>query len=362
MIQERRYYARYPVQEHVKSSVQFEDGDPQLVDVKDISCGGARIACFTTDQATGKISFTKDSEADFSFLRNFSVKNATTGDRDLRISFDEPLKGAQLGQLAGHSTEQSELDLAKSDTREVYEQIRGIQECRSRIFLGTLTLISVWVMGGITLSITEDLRFSLSVFFGALLPFAILTTAIFASIEKATAINDRKGFIAALSKFTRHNLAPPNYRGWATLHANSSECRARKASGCCPKQGRRCGKEEWRTKVSVVSRKHLFPKVLGSFTAFSSVVYGLLYIIASVILIYSSLACVSEIKNDNTWLPRTAALGAGIVSSLVLVLLLYLLHNLRKGKNSLEARYVFWLFALENCRNVEGEDETKDPE
>jgi hypothetical protein len=348
--QDRRIYPRYHAKENIYVTLSGEKKVKRPL--LDISCSGAKIVGQVPDNKSDKnvISFLDDN-SELGINREFKTSLVNAAKNHFGVSFEKPLSGAQVAKLAKHSNVSSCIEIAMRDRDNVTMDIRNIQSCRSQIFNGALTIISVWVMGACGLWLTNKLNPSTSLFVGGILPFFVLTIAIFSTIEKARAINNHRGFLIALDEYARHGIAPPNYLGWSTLYSNRSECRARIQTGLCPHPNQCCWNHNLNDLESITAKKHIFPKILDSFTAFSSIVYGILYVFASIVFWWASIEC-----SRNTTLMIPVTIGVGGLSVGLGILLMVLLTGIRRGKQSVEANYLIWKSALEKCRRMDGSE------
>ena len=239
--------------------------------------------------------------------------------------------------------------LARADYDQVGSEILAIRGCRSNIFLGTIAATATWLMAATGLFITNQLTdTNYWVVIGAALPFVLLTIGILATIEKARSINYRRGFLAALAEYLRHDVPPPNYLGWAHLHQTRSECRARMASKLCPSETKYCWEEGRAKHTDLTNNKHVYANMLDSFTAFTSCVYGLFYAVTCAIMIAASLRFLERLETPPTW----CAWLEGVAFVLIAALLFQELHRLRKGKHSVEAHFLCWRAVLRYCRPI----------
>lgn len=347
--QEKRQYPRYNGKEKVQISIKNDDIQRHLLD---ISCGGARITGSPTGKlgTTGKIELLID---DIKIERMFYICEEKNEKRNsFGVRFNDLVPSAELAKYARTLETTSNIQLALSDYTEVNSEIKQIQSCRGSIFQGVLAIISTWIMGASALALTNNLNASLGLLVGSLFPFIILSIAIFATIEKTRSINRRKGFLIAMNEYIRHNVAPPNYLGWPTLQANRSECRARMKSELCRGRTECCWSNEINNNLpGITGRKHIIPKVLDSFTAFSSVVYAVLYAITALIFLISTLFCL----NGHVLGQCISAVLEGAFTLALGVVLFILLKGIRRGKQSAEANYLMWKCVLENCLNIKGD-------
>ncbi|MBN2584131.1 MAG: PilZ domain-containing protein [Planctomycetes bacterium] len=217
-----------------------------------------------------------------------------------------------------HSASPSEpsIERVEEDIAEVREQIRGIQQCRSQIFIGTLaalcaasfsTLIALAKGLG---PMTPDETLAT----GCVLATGLLVIGIMATLEKARAINLRKGFLATVGEYLSRGQVPPGYRGWSQLQFAQIDCGLRRKAGMCnavrrytrqldeykekckrfeddpvgneppgaePLPPETCWTIGMRNTIWYSSKKHMWPGMLESFMAFSGYVYAILYLLLS---------------------------------------------------------------------------------
>jgi len=131
-------------------------------------------------------------------------------------------------EVSINKNEQDHLsDLLKSDYAEVWNQIRHIQACRSNIFIATVA--AVVAATGTFLSIAfsglpEADRLSILIV-GSLTIIIVLIVGLLSVVEKAKAINFRKGFLLTISRHYGSGTAPESYRGWAELQNAKIDCK-----------------------------------------------------------------------------------------------------------------------------------------
>jgi hypothetical protein len=134
----------------------------------------------------------------------------------------------------------------------VHKEVGDIKSCRANIFVGTLGLLGAvgvailgilgaagsasilgignWPIGKITKSAAWQNWLPLA----ALIPVALLTSAISATIHKARKINMRRGYLEALGEYLTYGVMPRNYCGWtkAKLVLERCERYLRSRYGC----------------------------------------------------------------------------------------------------------------------------------
>jgi hypothetical protein len=351
MEQDKRWSPRYDCRSDVVTVLTVEGERRSESSAVDIGFGGAYVRNPHPNRNRGAVLFrvpNPSKSGQIEIKRDCDIlPGRTTAQGGCAVRFDRPLKGPELAKLAADSTAIGSLDLARRDYSEVSQEIRAIQSCRSSVFLGTLAAIATWVMAATGLVVSNNLtNIGLWTAVGAILPYGLLTVGVMASIEKGRAVNYRRGFLAALTEYIRHDVPPPNYLGWVHLHAVRSECRARKESGLCPDSLSCCWETERDKHHDLTKKKHVVSNILDSFTAFSTLVYATLYAMTVAILIYTSLRALSG------WHGSAVALAEG---ALVLALAIYFLKelsSLRKGKHSVEAQFLTWRAAFRYCRPI----------
>ena len=161
------------------------------------------------------------------------------------VEFCGGLTSPQLDAAAqGDGTDESHmLETARRDDQAVREELLSIQNCRSQIFVGTIAALGAAAMTtGIAISKAPKAQWPVWVVFGAGIGAFLLLVGILATIEKARAINLRKGFLRALADYLRKAQAPPSYAGWGHLRSLQNICGFRRETGECT-QVRRYEKE-----------------------------------------------------------------------------------------------------------------------
>lgn len=152
------------------------------------------------------------------------------------VRFVDGLSSSQLNAIlqldAGKPTDTHEI--AKQDQEAVRSEVLSIQGCRSQIFIATMAALGAAAMGtGVAMSNAAQEQWPMWVIFGAGIAAFLLLVGILATIEKARAINIRKGFLAALADYLRKGQAPPSYCGWGHLQYLQNTCGARRDAGEC---------------------------------------------------------------------------------------------------------------------------------
>jgi len=357
MEQNKRWFPRYDCRKDVAAFLATDGEKASESSAVDISSGGAYIKNPHPSRDKGVVIFKvphPSKATQIEIERECDIlPGRSTSEGGCAVRFHSPLKGAELAKLAADSSAVGSLDLARRDYVEVSQEIRAIQACRSHIFLGTLGAIATWIMAAMGLVISNRLtNTGLWTAVGAVLPYGFLTLGVLASIEKARAVSFRRGFLAALTEYLRHDVAPPNYLGWVHMYAVRSECRARKVSGLCPDSAAFCWKSERDKHYDLARNKHMVSNVLDSFTAFSTAVYAIVYCITVPILMYASLRVLSEWRV----IVVICALAEGALVVTLAICLLKELSDLRRGKHSVEAEFLTWRAAFRHCRSIGADD------
>lgn len=357
MRQDKRWLPRYASRKDVVATLVCDGLGEQRGGPVDISCGGAYLGGVQPAATHGKILLSVPGPAkhqDFLVERGCDILSGrTTAQGGCAIRFHQPLSGAELAKFAADASSIGSMELALRDYSMVHQEVLLIQSCRSTLFVGTMAAIATWLMGATGLVVTNNLKnVDFWAVIGTALPYVLLTIAVLTTIEKTRALNFRRGFLAALTEYIRHDVAPPNYLGWSHLCAARTECRARMAAHLCPDTVEFCWEAERDTHKSLTRGKHLVSNIFDSFTAFSTAVYGFLYMVTVLILVCASLSWLST--HPWRWAPIVCA---GIEGAIVFGLAAHLLRELwlaRKGKHSIEAQFLTWRAAFRHCRPIGG--------
>ena len=275
--------------------------------------------------------------------------------------------------LGTERQKKTEYDLAKEDYREVWEQTRSIQRCRSRIFISSIAALGAAAMTtGVILSrVSRSNPGSINeiaewVLLGSVVGGLLLTIGILATVEKARAINIRTGFLAALTEYLRTGQAPPNYNGWAQLQDAQFRCGHRRDNGMCPpvesykeqkqkKDNQRSSNPQtskqqdlvspqtcWTiglheaTTLSKAKRKRLVPGAFDSFMSLSGFLYSAAYFLTfSVFLIALGCYLTDGARTDVPVVIKYSLLGLALGALLCL-----LEGRLRSHKKHLNQRNI----------------------
>jgi hypothetical protein len=156
---------------------------------------------------------------------------STGGAGKTRLKFDEELDLGLLEGLLESSRLRAEKTVSR-DVTQVNDEICHIQSCRSNIFARTITCLAAAAIGLGALAFAHALERP-SIALGGGIAFGLFVVGIFATVEKARAINMRKGYLAALSDLRVRGELPGDYAGWSQMRLVMSECGTRrKISGC----------------------------------------------------------------------------------------------------------------------------------
>lgn len=183
--------------------------------------------------------------------------------------------------------------LALSDNREVNEEIRAIQACRSNIFTNTIVAVTASVITMSCFALTNRLNRE-AVLISAFLIFALFIVGALSMVEKARSINIRKGFLAFLAGIMSKNELPDNYKGWGQLKVCYSECGPRRRVAACKRclshptgQKQSCRDQGLENARKLNYAKRSLSGLNDSFMSLCSFVYGFLYLVAIVGFAYS---------------------------------------------------------------------------
>ena len=191
-----------------------------------------------------------------------------------------------LAQDGSHSI----IDLMKEDFRAVSTEVLSIQTCRTTIFCATLAAVAgVYLAARGVLFGTDNGSpvvkpnwIELTWMTGAV--FFLFVVGAYATMEKARALNNRKGFLAALSLCLQGKLQLSRYLGWSRLRTCGENCDERKRQpGACSMQHTRdkCRNIAQREAAGLNATKPLRPSLLQSFTCLISYLYTWLYLLTA---------------------------------------------------------------------------------
>jgi hypothetical protein len=210
------------------------------------------------------------------------------------------------------------LDFAKMDYDTVHREIIDIKSCRTNIFVGTLGIIgaiSVAILG--ILGAKEGGAPLLAWLpWAAAIPVALLTSAILATIHKARAINERIGYMEALSKDLMKENGPKYkyFQGWSQANCVGRYCRIYcenwQLPHVCPfdKNKTNCIDEAETKAYREINRYIKWrPDLLNSFTSLSAHIYSIAYVVAFIGLLWAVMASlhkyISKTQSDKYFNP-----------------------------------------------------------
>lgn len=302
------------------------------------------------------------------------------------IEFEGGLTSPDINAIAMHAPEADDykLDMAKEDQQAVRDELLSIQECRSHVFVGTIaSLGAAAVAVGMAIAnapVHQDAGWVLA---GACVAAFLLLIGILATVEKARAINLRRGFLAALANYLRLGQAPPSYCSWSNLQHLQNSCGQRRESGECTQMKRyEKQKKEYdiaRTKYvqdsknrppgpeplrretcwtlgafeqeSTNSHRELVPGVFDSFMSFSGVVYCISYGLVSMVLVGSLFVIFFE-RNLANWLTLSGCIAGGMMMGPFLVYYSPKITHKKKSNNSDRTEPVRKLVRWISCAGV----------
>ena len=356
MKQDNRWFPRFSARDGVVAVLSSDDGQQIRGKLIDVSCSGAYVSRVKESAGKSRVEFEVRNGGQVlgQHVGRECVVHAkrTSEHGGCALRFTVPLTGPELALLAQSPESSGSLELAREDYRIVNAEISHVQTCRSNLFIATLAAVSAWTIAALGIGLTNRLGSPIWVTLGVSFPLFLLAVGILATIEKADAINLRKGFLAALTDYLKSNVAPPNYGGWAHLKLNRAECRSRVKSKLCPAVEKPCWEPEISAGADLTRKYPLIGNPFGSFMAFVSLIYGSLFVLA--------LALLAGVGTFYYGRPGTGpaaaiiALVVGIMITLVAAFLYQQLHSLRRGRKSAEAYYCQWQAVFRHCWSVKG--------
>ncbi len=192
----------------------------------------------------------------------------------------------QLGESHNHAAIEQ---LINDDYKEVWQEIRHIQECRSHLFIATIGSAVATFGTFSTIGLTSTSNTSTLLLIGSLITLLLLLIGLLSVVEKAKAINFRKGFLMTLAEIRRQGVYPENYRGWPDLQSAYNDCTAFQRSGRCMMSIQNASADSnnkldrvfahhcWKMGENIYTERRrsikLFPSLTESFMSFSSHVY-----------------------------------------------------------------------------------------
>jgi hypothetical protein len=353
MQKDRRWFPRFAVRQGINAIISFNDGSSVSGPPIDISQTGAYIGNVHPHYQNAIIKFRLHDQSlnkPLNVERECSIFLTRYGESGgCALNFHAPLTGGELALLAEALQISGSLELAREDYRIVNNAITEIQLCRTHLFMGTMAAICVWVITAVGIGITNNLESPVWIAIGVSLPHVLLTISILSMIEKANAINLRKGFLAALTDFLKNNASPPNYLGWAHLTINRAECRSRFDNNLCPTFKKACWEEEKAKSSDLTRGHHLISNIFDSFTAFVSFIYGSLYILSIVLMCIAGISYWMRFKNEWPYLILLVTISVGVLIPIIVIFLFHELRHIRRGKKSSESYYCEWRAIFRYC-------------
>jgi|WetSurMetagenome_2_1015567.scaffolds.fasta_scaffold18604_1 hypothetical protein len=204
------------------------------------------------------------------------------------VKFQSPLSQYELAVVNGTDAavpgdlSPEAYDIACSDYDVVSRELESVKACRSTILLWTLS--AVGAIGMALWTFFADSKFTaLAVFIGSTVVLGAFFVGALCAVEKARAINLRRGFLTALSPYLAHRAGPRDYAGWHALRHCFEECGARRRLGVCDRNldadsKVTCRDEGESAAAALNSAKRLVPGAVESFTSLSTTIFGLLYV------------------------------------------------------------------------------------
>ena len=156
------------------------------------------------------------------------------------------------------------------------------------------------------------------VLIGMGITFALFLVGVLSTVEKARAINMRKGFLSALVRHLRGEIDLKEYKGWAQLKVTFAECGARRKALACPmghghKDKDTCRDEGESMAASINAAKRIVPGVMDSFTSLSATIYTVIYVALVAVVGYSLTQEYSQSGKIIFWhIPRAFAIGIAV--------------------------------------------------
>lgn len=346
---ERRHSPRYVVRADVSATLLDGEGNSHMGRPLDISFMGAYITDIYAEPGKHTMRFSVPDigikkEVQYITVQCTVLPNRTgKSGSGFALKFDAPLSSSEISVLCDPSPPSSSWELARMDNDTVNNEINLIRSCRSQIFLSTLGATSVWIMSAIGLGITNHLESSIWLAVGAAFPYIALTVGILAMMEKANAINLRKGFLAAITDFMRFNSAPPGYLGWSHLSINRNSCKSRLRNGLCTISSTTCRHHTINEFRHITKGYPLVSSPLENFGTLIGAVFSPIYIVCGVTLL---IVCLSYFSTIISFI-----IGAGV--TLIGLFIFYEIWSLRRGKRCVESYYLQWKASLRYCSPIQ---------
>lgn len=239
------------------------------------------------------------------------------------------------GSSDEHRDTLSPVQLAKEDCKIVHNETRLIEGCRSSVFIGTIgALGAIATATGIMTGAVVGAAFEgkntydhwRAILLGCTIAIILLTIGILITMEKARALNLRRGFLVAIGALLRKGF-PSRYRGWADLRTAHLDCFIKRkatrlaakketplsdSSRYCPVLGRyyatkkNDGVEKEPDTCWVIGNKRakklhpkrrIWPGLHDSFMSLSGNVYSAMYLTVGILFLVSL-----DLVMQHTWL------------------------------------------------------------
>ena len=348
MTKEKRNSPRYAVRNEVHAELLDANGKPQSGRPIDISLTGAYISDSKVDLSSTEVVFWVNDKKLGNGGASVSAKCRVLPDRTgpngtgFAVKFVESLTPADFSMLCDPAHSAGSVDLARIDVNTVNNEMVLIRNCRSQIFLSTLGAVAVWIMSAIGLGIANQLHPSIWLTLGAAFPYAALTVGILSMMEKANAINLRKGYLAAVSDYLRFDLAPPGYLGWSHLSVNRISCGSRQKNALCRAAASPCTQYEDSDLGHITKGHPVLNSPLENFGTLIGIVFAPIYVGSGLVLFMVWFS----------FFTSAVAFAVGLVVPLLGFFLYFQIHSLRKGKRCAESYYLQWRTALRYCNPI----------
>jgi len=402
MPENRRYDSRFPCLD-VSANVKIGE-DLAEINVFDISRGGVGLKEHLSASESATIQLVKKTSYATSELALKPCKIISHGERNTSgAKFDTKLTQDEVDLLSGSPNSHPRgWELALNDQQEVREETRRIETCRSNMFTAFVVVIAASSITIGCFALQEKLALPV-VLFAVSLIFGLFIIGVLATIEKAWAINLRRGFLAALAGFLCNGKVPENYKGWSQLRVCFSECGLRRRIKACKRgltrtdmEGESCSNGGRKDAKKLNYAKRALPHLHDSFTTFVSFVYGALYLSVIVGFAYSlkplvkpwwdipfilrllviscmmiitpliqrfknpliasivgfSIALMIAISMDTRYIGIIILGGTGFVLGALLWYLVRQMNNVRRGKYSFETSTYTWKRMFEECEPI----------
>lgn len=211
-------------------------------------------------------------------------------------------------------------NLMLSDSKEVREEIYRIERCRSDIFLAVITAIFAAAVIVGCLFVKDNIQqgaFAVA----SVVSFLMFMLGAYTTLEKANALNERRGFLSNLNDYIQFGQMPISYQGWSKIKYFFRDCGVLMRLKRCPvkypenvyskhppsfqqcqaidRRSRHACRREGSNKAKELNLAQSFmPGMTNSFMSLCSYVYGILYgfslLIFSYLIIYAINFCIKK--------------------------------------------------------------------